>query len=253
MQHRNRPFRSFGLLFGGLVLAMVLGACSGGGQVDADVSFDVTVADPEDAGVFALAQLMVGADAFGVTAVEGAAAGQLAPAGLTEVEPDIWLGNVVDASAGSTVEIVLPTEEELPPETLANVANAFPQTDAAADCQVDATTSTAVVTVSVFDFLTAPGLVSYGGAGLDLVLLSDSEVDLTATIPDGTRFYTWIHSDSAVDVGFSGSDCDGFAADLSLDQGWNVAAWVVDDTEGSVTLVNVERPDALVATVASGI
>ncbi len=218
----------------------------------ADTSFDAEVADPGGIGVFALAHVMIGVDAFSMAALEGSSTDELSPAELIEVETDFWLGNAVDAAAGSTVEIVLPTEEELPSGTRTNVGSAFPQVDDASvapDCQVDATPSSALVTVTAVEGVTIPGLVAYAADGLTIAILSDAEVPDPIAPADGTRFYTWISSDSDVEVAFTGTDCGPFAADLSLEPGWNFAAWVFDDTDSTYTLVNVERPDTLVATV----
>ena len=207
--------------------------------MDAGPSYEVTVADPDDVGPLTLSQVMVDADT-------------LSPSALSEIESGLWFGNTVDATAGSTVTVTLPSEGELPADVLANVENAFPNADSAPDCSVQATTASANVTYTFFELLVAPGLAALTpDGGLAVALMSDGELDVEGSLSDGTRIYTWIWADGATDVTFTGSDCDGYGADLSLEAGWNTAAWVVGGGGSTFTLQDVTMPDPVTATVLS--
>lgn len=79
--------------------------------------------------------------------------------------------------------------------------------------------------------------------------MSDGELDVEGPLADGTRLYTWIHADAPTDVSFTGSDCDGYGADVSLEAGWNTAAWVVGGGGTTFALQNVTMPETVTATV----
>jgi hypothetical protein len=68
-------------------------------------------------------------------------------------------------------------------------------------------------------------------------------------LTDGTRIYTWVYADGPVDVAFAGTDCEGYDADLSLEAGWNEAAWVVGGGGTRFTLRDVPAPEVLTTTV----
>ncbi len=242
-----RPVRIAILTLGAVLVAVALSGCSTDGGQSTGPTFDVRISDPGDTGPLALGQVMFGQAAF-TPSVDGAVSGALAPAELIEVETGAWIGNAVDAGAGDTVAITLPGEDDIPAGTYAHVEQAFLNATEAPDCQVNASTD-AMVSVTVFEFLSVPGLVAYTVDGLTGATLSDTPLDLTEPIPNGTRLYTWIHSDGAVDVTFSGGDCSNLAADLRLEAGWNFAAWVYDDATSTATLVDVEQPESMVATI----
>ena len=114
------PSRTFAIASAALMALGLLVACSSttNGGVDTGPTYDVTVADPEGADPLTLSQVMV----------DG---GTLSPSALSEVDEGLWFGNTVDATAGSTVTVTLPSEDELPSAVLANVENAFLNADAA--------------------------------------------------------------------------------------------------------------------------
>lgn len=232
-------------------------ACSSGAEVAPGTTFDVQVVDPDGASPFALSQLMIGTSILTTTAEDAASApastAALAPADLVEVDTGLWLGNTVDARAGATVEVELPAEEDIPAGALANVGQAFVNATDAPDCSVVASSASSVLTTVLFEGYTAPGLVAVTGFGeLAPVYLGDATIDASAaTPPDGLRIYTWIHSDSAVDVSFAGTDCGDLDVDLSLTTGWNTAAWVFDAATSGWTLVEAEAPDPIVGTVSA--
>jgi len=107
------------------------------------------------------------------------------------------------------------------------------------------------VTYTFFQFLTAPGLAALTPEdGLAVALMSDGELDVEGSLAAGTPIYTWIYADSATNLSFTGSDCDGFGASLSLEAGWNTAAWVAGG--GSTTtfvLQDATMPDPVTVTV----
>lgn len=250
----SRHVRSLSLGVGALLLVLALSACSTGGDPLTGPSFEVQVTDPADLGTVALAQVMVG-ESILTPSLEPAIRDALAPTELFEVEPDLWLGEAVDAIAGATIEVTLPTEAELPAGTFASVEEAFLNAVVPPDCAVDASAD-ATVSLSVFGGLTVPGLAAYtfdGSTAFAYAALSDEAIDPTVAPPDGTRFYTWIHSDGATDVTFIGAGCVDFQADLSLVAGWNFAAWVYDSAGPTLTLTNVDAPESLVATVANSL
>lgn len=235
MSHRSALARLAASTAVVIVAVGSLVACSSGAEVAIGTTFDVQVVDPDAASPFALSQLMVGTSILTPTTVEDAASASastaaLAPADLVEVDTGLWLGNTVDARAGATVEIELSAEEDIPAGALANVGQAFMNVTDAPDCSVVASSASAVLTTVLFEGYAAPGLVAMTGFGeLVPVYLGDATVDPAApTPPDGLRIYTWIHSDSAVDVSFAGTDCGALDVDLSLATGWNAAAWVFD-------------------------
>lgn len=254
MSHRSTLARLASTTAAALVAIGSLVACSSGGEVATGTTFDVQVVDPDGANPFALSQVLVGTSALTVTIEEAASTSTaaLTTADLVEVDTGLWLGNTVDAQAGATAQVVLPATDEIPAGALANVEQAFLNATNAPDCSVVASPASAVLTAVVFEGFAAPGLVAMTGLGeLAPVYLSDATVDSSATTaPDGLRIYTWIHSDSAVDVTFDGTDCDGFDADLSLATGWNTAAWVYDAATTGWTLVDAEAPDPMIGTVA---
>lgn len=242
-----------------LFAAAALTSCSTGPATPSEVAFDVEVAAPSGGTVLALAQIMVGEAPFSTTALSDASRDALAPSALTEIETGIWLGNVVDATVGSTVEVTLPAADDVPAGTRASASQAFLNATNANDCQVDASDPAALVTVSGFEGITYPGLLAYTVDALRLAVLSDASIaDPTAltdgTLADGTRIYSWLYSDADVDVGFSGADCGfggdvSFDADLSLEAGLNTVAWVFDAATSTYVLTDVEFPDTLVASV----
>jgi hypothetical protein len=233
--------RTLSIAASALLALGLLVACSSttNGGATAGPSFDVLVADPEGADPLTLSQVMV----------DGAT---LAPSALSEIESGLWFGNTVDATAGSTATVTLPSEGELPGAVRTNVENAFLNAEGAPDCSVQATTASANVTYTLFQLLAAPGLAALTPEeGLAVALMSDSELDVDGSLADGTRIYTWIWADSATDVTFTGSDCDGFDAELRLEAGWNTAAWVVGGGGTTFTLQDVTMPEPITATVIS--
>lgn len=260
MSHRSTLAR---LAFRTAVAIVAVGslvACSTGAEVATGTTFDVQVVDPDGANPFALSQLMIGTSILTPTTVADVASAPastaaLVPADLVEVDTGLWLGNTVDARAGATVEVELPAAEDIPAGALANVGQAFVNATDAPDCSVVASSASAVVTTVLFEGFAAPGLVAVNGLGsLAPVYLGDATIDASApTPPDGLRIYTWIHSDSAVDVSFTGTDCGGLDADVSLTTGWNTAVWVFDAAASVWTLVEAEAPDPIVGTVAAAL
>jgi len=123
MLHRSALSRTAAIAASALLALGLVAGCSSttNGGADAGPTYDVTVADPDDAGPLTLSQVMVDADT-------------LSPSSLSEIESGLWFGNTVDATAGSTVTVTLPSEDELPSAVLANVENAFLNADAAPDC-----------------------------------------------------------------------------------------------------------------------
>jgi hypothetical protein len=245
MFHPRSLLRNVALVASAALALATLVACSsaGDGGGTARPSFDVTVADPDDSAPVALSQ----------TLVDGAALSTmtLTSQSFTEVEGGLWVGNSVDAGAGDTVTVTLPPEDEIPADALTTVEDAFLNATEAPDCSVQASSSSAEVSYNLFQLLVVPGLVAFTPDGLTPTVLSDAALDVDATDPpsDGTRFYTWIYADSAVDVGFTGSDCNGNDADLSLEAGWNMAAWVVGAGGTEFTLRDVAVPQQVTATV----
>lgn len=256
MSH-SKPDRAVGrrrlvVALAGALATLVLAACSTGGGVGANTTVDVRIVDPEGVRPYAVSQIMAGASITSLaTYDDGAAPSALAPAGFVEVQTGLWLGNTVDASAGATVEIALPNEDEIPSGTLANADQAFVNATVAPDCTVVASDPTVQLTTVLFESFAVPGLVASAGVvGLAPVFLSDASFDPdAATLPDGLRIYTWIHADGDVDVTFDGADCDGFDADVNLTSGWNVEAWVYDSGTTGWTLSDAEAPETLVGTV----
>lgn len=225
------------------------------GAVAAEVSFDVDVVDPDGAGVYGLAQVMVNASTLATLDAQDAldqTSADLAPAGFANLEDILYIGYGVDAAAGGTVEIALPPADELPAAASTQVTSAFPTVTHTADCAVQAS-GPANTSIAFFEMLVAPGLVANtANGGFAVALLSDAQIDVEA-VPDGTRLYSWMHSDAEVDVAFAGTGCEtaGLSANLSLEAGWNTVAYVTSDGGASLSLENAEIPETVVATVVA--
>jgi hypothetical protein len=233
--HSWRPImRTPSIVIAALALAVVLAACGAPTTPPRDTSYTVagTAHAPPSAPdllPLGVSVLLIDDDVIGVSAA--------ATSAFIEVEDGYHLGPINPVAADGSFELVFPDGDDVPASTLAPADQFVYNAREIPTCQIDASVASANVTVTGWQFISFPGIVTFFLEGAALSLVTTEPVDLedpSLEVFDIT-FATWVYADEAVDV-TTGAGCVAAGVetrvDVSLSAGWNQLEWVPSEGEG---------------------
>ena len=224
-------------ILGTALLVVVLAGCSG--PVTSGLT-TIRGTFAEGDGFVGVGMLFVGPGLFAPEALG------VDPAAIYQPDPDaeVFYTDIVPVSQDGSFTLDLPSGSDVPTEALVPAETFFPLAEyGIADCSLQATDPSAMVTFHVFETISFPGLYAVDLLdGATNVIASDAALDLDESV-DGRVFVAWLYATKAVSIQTEGAceDDDGaptFDFDVDLAQGWTQVGWVIDEALDTVELRN---------------
>jgi hypothetical protein len=203
-----------------LTLGLLLAACGQTPPADGAATISGTIVTSESpnpvlAVGIAIAEYVEGGGVFGL--------------GLVEVAEHVFVGGVTPVALDGSFTMVLPSADDVEALDLAPAALFVDNANEIVGCTLDASDPAALVTPTMFSFLTAPSLTFFSTDGGGLALATSDPVDPVEGPLPTTRFLTWVYADRRVAVATPDGGCVGveyvLEVDVQLERGWNQLGW----------------------------
>lgn len=171
------------------------------------------------------------------------------PASFTEVMEGLYFGPVGSIGADGSVDLVMPSTEDVPAAIMLTAETFTSVIDALADCDLTASDPTVAVSrVEPSTPLGNPGVAAMSLSGARPTIVTDEPLDpdtFTELELMATGHPTWVYAEEAVSVEAAGLGCTSGSVDMVIDldlaAGWNQVTWdfgLDGATVNSVTLRN---------------
>lgn len=182
----------------------------------------------------------------------------LGPAAVVEIAPGFYSGPVSSMLDDDTLVVTLPPFSDLPATVFSPADEFLYNLESITDCTLDASSASAEVTMTAFEFITIPGVGLWTTAGMMFGVAASAQLDFSSPPPPEVladlEIYTWLYATEAVSVTTVGAGCSSgpysMAVDVDLVEGWNQVAWTLelDDTDdvAGYSLGNAQLSDIFV-------
>ena len=155
---------------------------------------------------------------------------------FVEVFDTFFVGPISPVAADGSFELVFPDGDDVPAATMVPADDFAANARGFAACEVAASNAAASVTVTVWEFVSVPGMFTFSVEGAAPMAIFTEPID-TDDPPDPSElaFVTWVYADADVDVA-TGAGCAEASfeliVDVSLEAGWNQLEWTIAEGEG---------------------